>query len=75
MLMEAQRRGTGLALYIFSLGGRRGWMVNTLPWPLCRTERALVHAVEEAEWAQEIIWMGGEKRKYLAPTRVQTLDL
>lgn len=74
MLMQAQRRGTGLALPIFNLGARRGWMVIMPPWPLCPTEGALVHIVEEAEWASEIIWMGREKRKYFAPTRVRTLD-
>jgi hypothetical protein len=70
MLMQAQKRGTGLVLPIFNLGARRGWMVNTPSWPLCPTVGALVHTVEEAECAPEIIWMGIEKRKCLAPTRV-----
>jgi len=49
MLMQAQRRDTGLALPIFNLGARKGWMVNTPTWPLCPTEGALVHIVEDAE--------------------------
>jgi hypothetical protein len=74
MLMHAQRGGRGLALPTFNLGARRVWEVNAMPWLPYVPERALVHIVEEVEWVPELIWMGMEKRKYFAPTRVQTLD-
>jgi hypothetical protein len=32
-------------------GARRGWVINTTPWPLYPQERAPVPIVEEAEWA------------------------
>jgi hypothetical protein len=53
-----------------------GWrcVVSAMPWPLYSIERDSVPIVQEAGWAPGLVWVGVEKRKSLATTRVSTPD-
>jgi len=71
--MQAQRRSKGIAvLLILNLGIRWGQVVNAMPWLLYTQERAPVPIVQEDVWTPGTLWINVEKRKSLAPTRVQT---
>ena len=59
-------RGTAL-IFLFNLGARWGWMVNTTPWPLDPQEGELVPHVQEAGWVPGPTWTGAEN---LAPTGI-----
>jgi hypothetical protein len=47
-----------------------GWVVNATPWPLYLWTQDLVPIVQEARWAPEPVWLGGEN---LAQARLQSL--
>jgi hypothetical protein len=47
-------------------------VVNAMPWMLYTQEKAPVPIVQEDVWAPGTVWINVEKRKSLAPTRVQT---
>jgi len=51
-----------------------GFKVSAMPCLPHPWETTAVPAVVEAEWAQLLVWMGGEKRKSLVPSGVQSLN-
>jgi len=59
-----------MGLLILNLGSRWRWVVCVVSLPLYSWNRAQVHIVQEAGGAQELVWMGVEKRKALALTVV-----
>jgi hypothetical protein len=62
--------GRGMGLLIFNLDSRWGWVVYVMSLPLYPWKRAQVPIVQEAGGAQELVYMGVEKRKSLALTMV-----
>jgi len=55
----------------FNLGARWGWVVSTMPGPICTWDINPVPILEEAEWDAGSVQMFAEN---LAPTWIQSLD-
>jgi len=64
--MSEEKGGRVIALPIFKLNARRGWFDIAMPLTLQHREYAQVPNVEKAWWVPEPVWMGLEKRNYLA---------
>jgi len=62
--------GRDMGLHILNLGTRWGWVVCVTSLPPYLWNRAQVPIVQEAGGAQELVWVGVEKRKSLALTMV-----
>ena len=60
----AQRVGRGIALLFYDRGTRRGWVVNSTPWPHFTPEKGLVPILQEAGWAPGLAWVGGKSRPH-----------
>jgi hypothetical protein len=73
MPMKAQCGGKIMALPIFNLNTRRGWLVKAIPWPLFSQGSPNNH--HRGGWVGSRTALDGyEKRKISDPTRVQTPD-
>jgi hypothetical protein len=60
MPIETQMGSGIIALLMFNLDTRCGWMVNATPCPIYLWERALVPIVQEAGWAPGPDWTGSK---------------
>ena len=60
----AQRVGRGIALLFHDHGTRRGWVVNSTPWPHFTPGKDPVPIVQEAGWAPGLVWTGGKSRPH-----------
>jgi len=74
----AQRVGRGLALLFHDRGTRRGWVVSSTPRPHFTPGKEPVPILQEAGWAPEPVWTGGESRSHRdsipdRPARSQSL--
>ena len=58
----AQRVGRGIALLFHDRGTRRGWLVNSTPWPHFTPREEPVTIVQEAGCAPGLVWTGGKSR-------------
>ena len=65
-------RGLDIFLYsFFDIGARWRWVVNAIPWPLCRRKAELLPTAQEAEWSPGPVWTVAEN---LAPTGILSPD-
>jgi len=74
----AQRVGRGIALLFHDRGTRRGWVVSITPRPHFTPGKDPVPILEEAGWAQGLVWTGGKSRPHRdsipdRPARSQSL--
>ena len=60
----AQRMGRGIAVLFHDRGTRRGWMVNSTPWPHFTPGKDPVPILQEAGWAPGPVWTGGKSRPH-----------
>jgi hypothetical protein len=67
---QGSKGGRDIALLIFELGARRGWVVSTTPRPLY-PGKDTVPIVQEAEWVPARIWTCA---KNFAPTGFRSPD-
>lgn len=71
--MKAYGGSRGIAPLIFNLGTR--WRLNKFrPQPFYSQKITTIFIVHEAEWASGLVWIGVEKTKTLASTRVRILN-
>jgi hypothetical protein len=54
--MSEQKRGRIIALPIFKLNARRGWLDNAMPRTIQPQESARIPIVEEVWWTTEHVW-------------------
>jgi len=74
----AQRVGRGIALFFHDRGTRKGWVVNSTPWPHFTPRKEPVPIVQEAGCAPGLVWTGGKSRPHRdsipdRPVRSQSL--
>ena len=50
------------------------WVINFMAEPLYSQEITPIFIVQEAEWAPGLVWIGEEKTKTPASTRVRILN-
>jgi hypothetical protein len=60
----AQRVGRGMALLFHDRGTRRGWVVRSTPRPHFAPGKYPVPILQEAGWAQGMVWMNGKSRPH-----------
>jgi len=65
----ARRGSRGIALLFLDHGTRRGWVVNSTPWPHFTPGKDPVPILQQAGWAPGPVQTGAE---YFAPTEIRS---